>query len=69
MHGYISDLHWVMPQCTYLLYTIFIPYLESHNWVNVKNLTSCEFPNVVIPNAICGEHVARQEDKLIHNIA
>ena len=45
MDGYISDLHWVMPQCTYLLYTIFIPYVESHNWVNVKNLTSCMFPH------------------------
>ena len=45
MRGYISYLHWVMPQCTYLLYTIFIPYMESKNWVNVKNLTSCVFPN------------------------
>ena len=45
MHGYISDLHWVMPQCTYSLYTIFIPYLESHNWVNAENPTSIEFPN------------------------
>ena len=43
MHGYISDLHWVMLQCTYLLCTIFIPYMESHSWVNAKNLTSCEF--------------------------
>ena len=25
----------------------FIPYMESHNWVNVQNLTSCEFPNEV----------------------
>ena len=46
MHGYISDLHWVMPQCTYLLFAIFIPYTESHNWVKAKNLASCEFPNV-----------------------
>ena len=45
MHGYISDLHWVMPQCTYLLCTVFILYVESHNWVNAKNLISCEFPN------------------------
>ena len=47
MHGYISDLCWVMPQCTYLLYTIFSPYLESHNWVNAKNLASCVFRNAV----------------------
>ena len=45
MHGYISDLHWVMPQCTYFLCTIFIPYVESQNWLNAKNLTSYEFPN------------------------
>ena len=44
MQGYISDLHWVMPQYTYLLYTIFIPYMGSHNWMNVKNLTSCALP-------------------------
>ena len=50
MHGYISDLHWVMPQCIYLLYTIFIPYMESHNWVTAKNLTSCVFPNVIQTN-------------------
>ena len=30
MHGYISDLHWVIPQCTYLQNTIFIPHVESH---------------------------------------
>ena len=34
MHGYISDLHWVMPQCTHLLYNIFISCMELHNWVN-----------------------------------
>ena len=45
MHGHICDLHWVMLQCTYLLYTIFIPYIESHNYVNTKNLTSCVFHN------------------------
>ena len=45
MHGYISDLHWVMLQCTYLLYTIFTPDVESYNWVNTKNLTSCVFHN------------------------
>ena len=28
-----------------LLHTIFIPYIESHNLVNTKNLTSCVFPN------------------------
>ena len=43
MHGYISDLHWVMPQFTYLLYTVFIPYMESHNWINTKNPASCVF--------------------------
>ena len=45
MHDYISDLHWVMLQYTYLLNTIFVPYMESHNWVNAKNLTSGMFPN------------------------
>ena len=45
MHGYISDLHWGMPQCTYLLYTIVIPYMQSRNWMNTKNLTSCMLPN------------------------
>ena len=45
MHGYISDLHWVMPQCTYLIHTVLIPYMESHNWMNAKYLTSCVFPN------------------------
>ena len=34
-----------MPQCTYLLYTIFIPYMESHNWAKAKILTSYVFPN------------------------
>ena len=46
MHGFISDLHWVMPQCIYLQYTTCIPYMESHNWENTKILTSCVFPNV-----------------------
>ena len=46
MHGYISDLHWVMLERTYLLQTILIPYVESHTWLNTKNLTSCVFPNV-----------------------
>ena len=41
--GYLFDLHWVMLQYTYLLNTTAIPYVESHNWVNVKNLTSCSF--------------------------
>ena len=45
MHGYISDLHWIIPQCTHLLYTIFIPYMESHHLANAQNLTSCVFPN------------------------
>ena len=45
MHGYISDLHWVMLQCTPLLHTIFIPYMESHNWVNTKSLISGVLPN------------------------
>ena len=32
--------------------TIFIPYMESHNWVKVKNLTSCEFPNDEVENNV-----------------
>ena len=50
MHGFISDLHWVMPQCTHLLHTMFILHVDSHNWMNTKNLASCEFPNVSIPS-------------------
>ena len=45
MHDGISDLHRVMPQYTYLPYTVFILYMESHKWVNAKNLISCAFPN------------------------
>ena len=48
MHRYISDLHWIMLQCTYLLYTIFIPYMELYNWVNTKNLTSCVSRNDIM---------------------
>ena len=61
MHRSISHLHWVMLQCTYLLYTIFIPYMESHNWVNAKIPTSFVFPNgvwlmldICIPCRLCG---------------
>ena len=43
MHGFLSDLHWVMLQCTYLLHTVFIPYMVSHNWVDVKNLPVEDF--------------------------
>ena len=61
MHGYISDLYWVMPQCTNLLHTIFIPNMESHNWVNTKNLASCKFLNDIrwhqFYTLICGEAV------------
>ena len=38
MQGNISDLQWDMLRCTYLLYAIFIPYMETHNWVNAKTL-------------------------------
>ena len=47
MHGYSSDLHWVIPQCTYLFFPLFVPYIimESHNWVNAKRVTGCMLPN------------------------
>ena len=48
MLGYISDLPWVMLQYTYLVYSKFIPYMESHNWVNAKNLNSYVFPHALI---------------------
>ena len=60
MHGYISDLHWAMPECTHLLYTMFIPYMELHTRVNVKNLTSCVFPKAMLTIILCTYLSVRQ---------
>ena len=52
MHDYMSDLHWVMPQCTHLLNTMFFPCMESHNWANAKILTSYVFPNDLLGHCV-----------------